>query len=139
MSYFSLVSPRGKKTQTTNETPTPPQNIVGLQRGIRTIEDRSGVRRLGIESGHETDTRYEESKCQRWVHPTGCSHEKWERTDCIAQGCEMISFDTPCTALAVFKEGEFMVQQKGYKDAWGVENFGGKGKWEKLYLFGLVQ
>lgn len=34
----------------------------------------------------------------------------------------MISPDTPCTALAMFKEGEFVVHQKGYKDARGVEN-----------------
>lgn len=110
VSHSSLVSPGGKNPHTiTNKTPTPPQNIVGLQIGIRSIEDGSGVRRLDIEFWHETGTRYKESKCQPGVYPTGYSREKWERTDCIAQGCEMILSDTPCAALTVFKEGEFMV------------------------------
>lgn len=30
--------------------------------------------------------------------------------------------DKLCAVLVMFKEGKFIVQQKGYKEAWGVEN-----------------
>lgn len=49
----------------------------------------------------------------------------------------MISSDTLCAVPVMFKEGEFIVQQKDYKDAWGLENL--RGETGEAFLVWLSQ